>query len=253
MDLQLNGRNVVVTGGSRGIGRAVAERFVAEGANVALCARGEDGVKAAVSDLTGRGTKVIGASVNMADPEQLQDWVRASAAELGGLDVYVHNASTGPLPGEKGWKKGLDVDLLGLVRVLEVAQPFLTASGQGAIVAIGSTSALENFAPEPSSHYAFKAALIHYCGQLARQLAPQGIRVNAVSPGPVFIEGGSWDKIKQFAEPIYHQTVAEIPIGRMGEADEIARTVAFLASPAASFVTGANLVVDGGFTRRINF
>ena len=137
--------------------------------------------------------------------------------------------------------------------MLEVAQPFLTASGQGAIVAIGSTSALENFAPEPSSHYAFKAALIHYCGQLARQLAPQGIRVNAVSPGPVFIEGGSWDKIKQFAEPIYHQTVAEIPIGRMGEADEIARTVAFLASPAASFVTGANLVVDGGFTRRINF
>ena len=253
MDLQLNGRNVVVTGGSRGIGRAIAERFVAEGANVALCARGDDGVKQAVSDLSGRGVKVIGASVNLADPEQLQDWVRASADELGGLDVYVHNASTGPMPGEKGWKKGLDVDLLGLVRVLDVAQPHLAASGQGAIVALGSTSALENFAPEPSSHYAFKAALIHYCGQLARQLAPQGIRVNTVSPGPVFVEGGNWDKIKQFAEPIYNQALAEIPLGRMGDADEIARVVAFLASPAASFVTGANVVADGGFTRRINF
>ena len=253
MDLELSGRNVIVTGGSKGIGRAIAECFVGEGANVALCARSEDGVKEVVADLTGRGVKVIGASVNLADAEQLQDWVRASAAELGGLDVYVHNASTGPMPGEKGWAKGMEVDLLGLVRVLEVAQPMLVASGQGAIVALGSTTALEAFTPEASSHYSFKAALIHYCGQLARQLAPQGIRVNTVSPGPTYIEGGNWEKVKEHVPDFYDQTVADIPMGRMGKAEEIARAVAFLASPAASFCTGSNLVVDGGFTRRINF
>jgi NAD(P)-dependent dehydrogenase (short-subunit alcohol dehydrogenase family) len=255
MDLGLAGRRALVTGGSRGIGLAVARRLVSEGVSVAICARGEDGIKLAVDELQELAptVKVTGTVLNVADADALGAWARSSIEGLGGLDVYVHNASTGPMPGEKGWTKGMEVDLLALVRTVEAVEDALAESDAAAIVAIGTTAALEAIGAEPQAHFAIKAALIQYCSQLSRSLAPKGVRVNTVSPGPIYFTGGAWDQIKEHMRPYYDQTLASIPLGRMGADHDVANAVAFLASQAAGFVTGANLVVDGGFTRRVDF
>lgn len=250
MDLGLKGKKVAVTGGSRGIGRAIAELMICEGADVALCARDAEAVEGAVTALS-RSGKAIGSAVDVADKAALQGWIASAAEALGGLDILVPNVSAGGgQTDEKGWRANLEVDILGATNAIEAAMPSLRASDAGSIVVIATTAAVEDFLG-PQTYNAMKAALIVHSQGLAQALAGSGIRVNAVSPGPIFVEGGAWDFIKSNLSDLYDSTLAAQPMGRMGSAQEVARAVAFLASPAASWITGVNLVVDGGFTKRV--
>jgi NAD(P)-dependent dehydrogenase (short-subunit alcohol dehydrogenase family) len=252
MDLGLNGRKALVTAASRGIGLAIAQSFADQGADVAICARGEGGLETAKKDLENRGAKVFTKAVDVADGDAFKAFIAEAAESLGGLDSFISNASGGAGPGEKAWQASFDVDVMGAVRGVEASLPFLTESDAASVVFISSTAALE-YLGIPQAYNAMKAALISHAGDLSQALAPKGVRVNVVSPGPIYFEGGNWEMIKQAMPKIYEGALAQCAIGRMGTPEEVARAVVFLASPAASLITGANLVTDGGFTKRNAF
>jgi len=253
MDLGLDGRKVLVTGGTKGIGRAIAELFAAEGADVAICARDKTEVEAATDSLARSGRKTFGAVADVADGPAVVAWVREAAAALGGIDIVVPNVSALAVAGdEAAWQSGFQTDIMGTVRVVDAAMPWLEKSDAGSIVIISSVSGREvDFAAGP--YGAFKAALIHYAQGLAFQLAPRNIRANTVSPGNTYFPGGVWEKIEQGNPTLFAQSLALNPTGRMGTPAEVARAVVFLASPASSFITGTNLVVDGALTRGVQF
>lgn len=256
MDLGLAGKRAIVTGGSRGIGRAIAERLTQEGCAVGICARHADEIAAAVAALRrlgGTGARVSGGVADVADRAALSAWIDATAHEFGGLDVVIANVSAlAVMPGEESWRLGMEIDVLGTVRTVEAALPYLERSDCGAIVAVASTAALEAFGG-PRAYNAVKAAVINYMSNLATTLAPKNIRANTVSPGTIYFEDGAWGRRKREQPEIYAAALAHNPMGRMGTPAEVANAVAFIASPAASFITGANLVVDGGFTRRVQY
>ncbi|GAA4743351.1 SDR family NAD(P)-dependent oxidoreductase [Actinomycetospora chibensis] len=250
MDLQLNGRTALVTGGSRGIGRAVVEALAAEGATVSFCARSADGVRTAEEELRGAGYDVYGSEVDVADGDALAAWVRESAAQRGGIDVVVANVSALAIPStEENWAASFTTDMLGTVRLVEAALPSLEASDAGAIVTISSVSGREiDFAAGP--YGTFKGAIVHYTQGLAYQLAGR-VRANTVSPGNVYFPGGVWESIEQNDPDLYGHALGLNPTGRMATPQEVARAVTFLASPAATFISGTNLVVDGALTRGV--
>jgi len=252
MDLQLKGNNALITGGTKGIGRAIADALVEEGCNVAICARTEADVQTAVNAFKDKGVNAFGQAVDVGNGDQLKAWVNAAADALGGIDCLVSNVSGGNAPGEAGWRANFEHDVLGTVRLVEATQPFLEKSDNASIAMISSTAALEKFIGA-NAYNAMKGAMIQYAGALAQDLGPKGIRVNSICPGPIFVEGGAWDQIKQGMRAFYDQTVAAIPLGRLGLAEDVAAQVALLASPRGSFTTGANLVIDGGFTKRIQY
>ncbi|MCC5888877.1 MAG: SDR family oxidoreductase [Gammaproteobacteria bacterium] len=252
MDLGLKGTKAIITGATKGIGRAIAESLTDEGASVAICSRNADEVKKAVSELGAKGVKVVGDAVDIGDGDAYKAWLAKAADELGGCDVFVANVSGGNAPGEQGWRNNFEFDVLGTVRGVEVLQPHLEKSGKGNIVVISTTAALEHFLGA-GPYGAMKAGLINYASALAVDLAPKGIRVNTVSPGPIFIEGGAWNYIKDNMTPLYEKILGEIPMGRMGKAQEVADQVAFLVSPRGGFTSGANIVIDGAFTKRVQF
>ena len=256
MDLQLNGKKAIVTGASRGIGLAIAELLAAEGCEVALCARGQEGVDAAVTAITAKGGKAFGAAVDIADGPALKAWITSAAEKLGGLDVLVSNASALTRgASEEDWQKMYDVDLMGAVRALEAARPFLekagAETGDAAFVITSSVSAAE--ATAPGAYGAIKAALIHFAKGVAREAAPRHLRCNVVSPGTVLFDGGVWGQVRDHMPDFYKQMLARNPTGRMGTPEEIAAAAVFLASPLSAFTTGINMVVDGGITQRANF
>ena len=252
MDLGLSGRKVLVTGGTKGIGRAIAEGFAAEGARVAICARDAAEVDATVSALGGAALH-YGSALDVADGPAAVAWVGEAARALGGIDIVVPNVSALATAGnEAAWQAGFETDIMGTVRVVDAAMPWLLQSGVGSIVVISSVSGREiDLAAGP--YGAFKAALIHYAQGLAFQLASKGVRANTVSPGNTYFPGGFWERVEQGNPTLFAESLALNPTGRMARADEVARAVVFLASPAASFITGTNLVVDGALTRGVQF
>jgi NAD(P)-dependent dehydrogenase (short-subunit alcohol dehydrogenase family) len=250
MDLQLDGRTALVTGGTKGIGRAVVEGLAAEGAKVAFCARTEADVVKAEKELRAAGHEVTGTSVDVADAEALTSWVAASAEQYGGIDVVVANVSALAIgPGPEHWQPSFEVDLMHTVRMVDAALPHLEASGVGSIIAISSVSGREiDFAA--GAYGVMKAALVHYTSGLAHQLAGK-VRANAVSPGNTYCDGGVWQSIEQGDPEFFGTALGLNPTGRMARPEEIAYGVVMLASPRASFVTGTHLVVDGALTRGV--
>ena len=253
MDLGLKGLNAIVTGGTKGIGRAIAQTLAAEGANIALCARNAGDVKATVAEFGRYGVKVSGRAVDVGDGLALKAWVGDVAAEFGGVDIVVANVSALAIGNdEASWQKEFEVDMMGTVRLVDAAMPSLLKSKAAAIVAISSVSGREiDFAAGP--YGAMKAAMIHYVHGLACQLAGKGIRANCVSPGNTYFEGGVWNQIEHSNPDLFKASMALNPTGRMGTPQEMANAAAFLASPAASFITGTNLVVDGALTKGVQY
>lgn len=254
MELGLSGRKAIVTGASRGLGKAIASQLAAEGVELFLCARGEAALKEAGEELRAKGATVHTATLDVSDEAAIGPFVEAAVQRLGGLDIVVSNASVGTQKGPEQWLTSFQADLLAFVRLAEAAVPHLGQSDAGAIISIGTTSAFDTLPPTgPNSYGAAKAAVTHHAAALARSLAPQGIRVNTVSPGPVEFEGGTWERIKETRTELYDAVQSRIPLGRLGSPEDVAKAVTYLASPAASYITGANLVVDGGFVSRVQF
>lgn len=256
MDLGLKGKKAVVTGGSRGIGRAIADLLADEGADVAICARNADQVAEAVRALEAKGVKAFGQAVDIADGPAIRAFVAAAGEALGGIDVMVSNASALVQgAGEDEWRAMFEIDILGAVRTFEAARPFLEKAGEthgdAAFLITSSVSAAE--ASNASSYGAMKAALIHYAKGLARENAAKHIRANVVSPGTVFFEGGVWGNVKAGMPGFFDQMIKRNPTGRMATPEEVAAATVFLASPRSAFTTGINMLVDGAISTRVNY
>jgi 3-oxoacyl-[acyl-carrier protein] reductase len=251
-----------VTGASKGIGFAIAKLFAAEGMDVAICARTTPDVEKAVAELRTRGVNALGDSIDVTKADEYSAWINSAAARLGGLDTFVHNvtASAGA-PGMRGWELAYQTDIMGAVRGCEAALPHLKQSpeakqGAAAIVMISSIAGVTSKATPAPGAYAYgtaKAAVIAYGAQLSKDVARHGVRVNVISPGPIHVEGGPWDKVKQRIPQAYDAAVKNCVIGRLGKAEDIANAVAFLASARSAFTVGQNLHIDGGFMQHIPF
>jgi 3-oxoacyl-[acyl-carrier protein] reductase len=253
MDLGLTGKKVIMNGGAHGLGLAALKLFAAEGADVAFFSRDEGRVKAAVDAISAAGTKVHGTTMDMTgNSEGYVAWLKGAADTLGGCDIFIHTASSSGQGATQDWHRSFELDIMGGVHGVEALTPALEASGSGSIIFMSSTAAVETFIM-PQAFNALKAALITYGSQLSQALAPKGIRVNTITPGPIEYPTGNWEMIKGAMPDFYNGTVAQMPMGRLGGPDEVARAIVFLASPASSYTTGANLIIDGGFTKRVQF
>ena len=244
MDLGLTNKAIVVTGGTRGIGFAIAEACAKEGARISVCGRTAESLKAAERQLKDLGAEVHTAACDVADPDALKAYVDAAADAFGGLDGLVNNPSGfGNTDTEDGWKKGMDVDLMGVVRATWAALPYFKKAGGGSILNISSISGIG--ASSNIAYGAVKAAVIQLTQSHAQTLAADRIRVNCIAPGSIEFPGGVWDVRKKNEPEKYQATFDRIPFGRMGKPEEVGAVGAFLMSVPAYWVTGQTIAVDG--------
>ena len=247
MSFDFSGARVLVAGGSRGIGHAIALQFARAGAAVSICARGAAALAAARAEL---GPASHAQVCDLADAAQISAWVQAAAEQLGGIDILVNNASgLGMGDDEAGWAACLNVDIMAMVRSSQAALPHLRAArsaGRGPnIINLSSISAYRPSVRAPA-YAAAKAAMNSYTSSQAAMLAREGIRVNAIAPGSVEFPGGLWEQRREQEPELYQRTLRSIPFGRLGRPEEIAEVALFLASPSARWMTGQVLSVDGG-------
>ncbi|WP_237214135.1 SDR family NAD(P)-dependent oxidoreductase [Falsiroseomonas oryziterrae] len=239
------GRRVLVAGGSKGIGRAVALGFARAGAAVSICARGAEALEATRAEIAACGVPAHARATDLAEAAAVASWVEDAATALGGVDVLVNNASGfGARDTEEDWAKGLGVDVMATVRASRAAAPHLRAA-KGSIVNVTSISGFRPSLRTPA-YAAVKALLVNYTQSQAAAFAADGVRVNAVAPGSIEFPGGSWEQRRTSDPTLYNRILASIPFGRLGTPEEVAEVVMFLSSPAARWVTGQTIVVDGG-------
>jgi 3-oxoacyl-[acyl-carrier protein] reductase len=245
VDLGIRGKCAVVTGGSRGIGRAIALGLADEGADVAICARGADALRAVERALRERGVRATAEVCDVSNAAALDAFLESARRTMGRVDILINNASAlAAGDDEAGWRSSIDVDLMAPVRASRKVVPWMAASGGGCILHVSSVSGLE--AGSPPAYAAAKAALNSHAKTLAVALAPQKIRVNVVAPGSTEFAGGLWEAIKHDNHALYAAVRGSIPSGRLGTPEEVANAVLFLVSDRASWITGACLAVDGG-------
>lgn len=255
MDLGLKNKRAIVTGGSRGIGYAIANTLIDEGAEIATCARGEEALNDALKGWNDRGGKAYGQAVDVSDQEKFKSWFHASAEQMGGLDILISNVTTiNTSQGEARWQHAFEMDLMQHIRTAEMAMPYLKQGNSPSIVFIASIASIMNSnMPTETEYGAMKASLISYAAQLATKVGSDNIRVNLISPGPVYHEGGFWQQVEQKNPELYKRAQAISVFNRLGKAQEIADTAVYLASERASNITAANIRVDGGAIKTVNF
>ena len=244
MDLGLKGKNVIITGGSKGIGRSTALGFAAEGANVAICARGQEALDKVTEEIEALGVKAYAAPCDVADADALKKFLQAAKEAFGSVDVLVNNTSAlSDGDDADAWKTSIEIDLMSTVTSTQTVIPWMVENGGGSIVHVSTISALA--VPAPPAYSATKVAVMNHSKNMAAILAPQNIRVNCVAPGSIYVDGGIWSIVKENDEAFYNSVVAQIPSGRMGKPEEVADAIVYLSSSRASWVSGSTLVIDG--------
>lgn len=254
MNLGLEGKRALVTGGSRGIGRAIVERLLAEGARVATCGRHDASLSELRAATSAYSAQLYTDALDVCDGGAATAWFEARTASLGGLDLLVSNVSMmNAAVGEERWTEGLRIDLLQHVRLVELATPLLMASSAGSITFVNSLANIQVDVPRAFEAYGvFKAGLLNYAAQLSLRFNKKGVRVNSVSPGPIVTPGGPWDN-PDTNSAIYKAYIERSGFKRFGTPEEVANAVVFLASPAASWISNVNVRVDGGAVKAPNF
>jgi len=255
MDLGLKGKVALITGASRGLGRAIAQALADEGARLSICARGAEALHQAAHELEAGGHQVLAEPIDVTDPAHIERWVKRTRERFGAIDILVNNAG-GAKPGAldqltaSAWLESFNLNFFGPVALSRLCAAEMEKAGGGAIINISSIYGRE--AGGPLTYNASKAALISFTKMLARELAPKGIRVNSVAPGSIIYPGGTWER--RFKEnPAFERDFIshEFPAGRLGRPEEVGYAVAMLASPRASWITGVCLPVDGAQGRSL--
>lgn len=245
-----SGYRIVIAGGSKGIGRAIALDFLAAGGSVAVCARGREGLDALARDAGTNAGRLHTQACDLSQADQIERWIAEAARALGGIDVLVNNATGyGFRDDDESWLVDFNVDLMAAVRASRFALPHLRQSRHACIL---HTSSIGSFRPRTMGppYAAIKAALNHYTRTQALTLADARIRVNAIAPGSIEFEGGVWARVRQEKPDQYTQVLGTIPFDRYGTAEEVAHLALFLASPFAGWITGQIIAVDGGQSLR---
>ena len=257
MELGLQGKTAMITGGSRGLGRQIAEALGREGCAISICARDKGQLDTAVSELAARGYRVQGTPADVTDEGDARRFYEETVSGIGNPDILVNNVG-----GRRGsvlfeetsmeqFREGLEVNLFSAVQLAALVMPYMKAQGWGRIISISSIYGREHGGS--IDYMTGKAGLIAFSKHLALQLAPHGVLVNCVAPGSIDFPGSTWDRFQRTQPP---EVVSEfidrnLPMGRFGWPEPIAETVAFLASDRADLITGACINVDGGQSKSL--